>query len=47
MCRNIKLQSRDFSAVTAFQISEKGLNFLARAPKEILMAVDDMHLTCD
>lgn len=41
LCRNIKLQSRDFSAVTAFQITEKGLNFLARAPKEILMAVDD------
>eukprot|EP00960_Hanusia_phi_P068546 766873-Hanusia_phi.AAC.1 len=41
LCRNIKLQSKDFSAVTAYQITEKGLNFLARAPKEILMAVDD------
>ena len=30
LCRNIKLQSRDFSAVTAFQITEKGLNFLVR-----------------
>jgi hypothetical protein len=41
LLRAIKLQSRDFSVVTAYQITEKGLNFLARAPKEILMAVDD------
>jgi len=41
LSRAIKLQSRDFSVVTAYQITEKGLNFLARAPKEILMAVDD------
>ena len=27
--------------MTAYQITDKGLNFLARAPKEILMAVDD------
>mmetsp|Transcript_4406 Transcript_4406/g.13010 ORF Transcript_4406/g.13010 Transcript_4406/m.13010 type:complete len:570 (-) Transcript_4406:1335-3044(-) len=38
---HVKLQSRDFTTVSAFQITDKGQGFLARAPKTITLKVDD------
>eukprot|EP00291_Cryptomonas_curvata_P025061 CAMPEP_0172156774 /NCGR_PEP_ID=MMETSP1050-20130122/3415_1 /TAXON_ID=233186 /ORGANISM="Cryptomonas curvata, Strain CCAP979/52" /LENGTH=185 /DNA_ID=CAMNT_0012825915 /DNA_START=140 /DNA_END=694 /DNA_ORIENTATION=- len=41
LVNNVKLQSRDFTNVIAYQITDKGQKFLARAPKNITLKVDD------